>query len=558
MTFGGEKSALPYDVERWARKFEEGVESHREKHRLICEELVNILGERNVSDDPVVTEAYGRERQTPLLASKGRAEFVVLPGSAEDVQQIVRLANRYNFPFSVMSVGMLGVCFAAEGIPYWCQIDLKRMDSLEIDEKNMYAIVEPYVTNVQLQVEAMKRGLYCGIPSAGGSSSVIGNHIFMGMQSTAYRTGYTSKNILGVEWVLPDGSILRTGSLAAPGAGYFWGEGPGPDARAILRGMMGHLGSLGIVTRMAVKLFPWPGPRIWPVEGAEPGVEVKLPEDRFRWFCFTYPTLEQALEAMIEIGKMEIGAVVHRNAIWQIRNFSNKSRQQFWKLYLEGYWEEHLGRGVANHVLVGIFGWASAGQADYEEKVLREIVEETGGTWVPEEVYPGLVQDVGLDAIRTEACKRSSRLGYGAGISGAQYDGLADTVRGFNFIKDLQDKYTPPLLDMGPADWVAPIDFAHYAALEMYRVGAVRGKEAEIGMMPAQMELGQKYMSEQVVSLIMAAAPANLTGPFFANFHKLLGRIKKSLDPNDVANPTRYIDMVAMEEAEEPEKRSPG
>jgi len=200
---------LPYDVTAWTRKLAGDLtpEQRREKHQRIYEGLVNILGRRFVSDDPAVVEAYARERQTPTLSSKGRSEFVVLPGSTEDVRQVILLANRLKFPYSVMSVGMIGMCFAAEGIPFWCQMDLKRMTGLEIDEKNMFAIVEPYVTNVQLQSEAMKRGLYCGIPSAGGSSSVLGNHIFMGMQSTAYRTGYTSKNILGVEWVLPNGEI---------------------------------------------------------------------------------------------------------------------------------------------------------------------------------------------------------------------------------------------------------------------------------------------------------------------------------------------------------------
>ena len=66
-----------------------------EKHRRIYEELVNILGPDYVSDDPAVMEAYNRESQTPTFMLKERPEFVVLPESTEDVQQIVRLANRY-------------------------------------------------------------------------------------------------------------------------------------------------------------------------------------------------------------------------------------------------------------------------------------------------------------------------------------------------------------------------------------------------------------------------------------------------------------------------------
>jgi len=345
--------------------------------------------------------------------------------------------------------------------------------------------------------------------------------------------------------VLPNGDVVRTGSLATPGAGYFWGEGPGPDARAVLRGMMGNLGSLGVVTRLAVKLFSWPGPRVWPAEGTEPEITVNLPQDRFRWFCFTYPTLEQSLKGIEEISKAEIGAVLHRNAIWQIGNFSNKSREQFWRRYLEGYWEEHLGKG-ANHMMVGIWGWASPKQADYEEMVLREIVAETGGVWVPDAVYAELVDTLGTDAIRTEACKRGSRLGYGSGLSMAQYNGLSDTTRGFRFIKDLQAKYTPPLLDMGEADWVAPIDFGHFAGVEIYSVTNAKTEEHEILMMPARMELAEKMLEGSLMTLATAVAPADLTGPYFANFHHLLGKIKNAVDPNCVANPTRYIDMINM------------
>jgi len=543
MALSGEKPAEAFNVAEWVKRFE--GEPGLDKHKLIYEELVNILGPRYVSDDRGIREAYGRER--PLLTSKGRAEFVVLPGNTEDVRKIVRLANRYRFPFSVTSAGMSGVCFAAEGIPYWCQIDLKRLDNLEIDEKNMYAIVEPYVTNGQLQAEAMKKGLYCGIPSAGGTSSVVGNHIFMGMQSTAYRTGYTSKNILGVEWVLPNGEILRTGSLATPGAGYFWGEGPGPDARAVLRGVVGNMASLGIVTKMAVKLFPWPGPSVWPVEGAAPDIAVTLPPDRFRWYMFSYPDFEQSLKAMQEISKMEIGAILHRNSIWQIRNFLIKAREDYWKGYLEGYWEKFLHQ---NPVLVGIWGFVSPKQVAYEEKVLREIVEETGGEWVAADAPQELFTSYAPDTIRTEAAVRSARIGLGAPLSGAQYTSFTDIPEAAKLLRDIAVKYTPPLLDMGQADWVAPIDFGHFTAVEVYGLGPEKDEAAELRILPGQLESLQRSMEGSILTLLASVMPEHLTGPAFANFHQITARIKQALDPNNVANPTRFIDMVFMEQPE--------
>ena len=343
------------------------------KHKLIYDGLVNVLGVDYISDDRAVVEAYSRESQAPSFATRGRAEFVVLPGSTEDVQEIVRLANRYQFPFSVLGSGLYFTTIAAVR-PYWCLIDTKRMDRLEIDEKNMYAIVESYVTHAQLHAEAMKRGLHMGTPEAGSQSSSLANHVAFGLQGTAYRTGFAARNILGMEWVLPTGEVLTTGSLATPGAGYYWGEGPGLDARAVLRGLIGHMGALGIITKMAVKLYPWPGPLILPTEGVAPDKKCQLPGERFKWCLFTYPTLKEAIEAMYEIGKAEIGGMLH---LWPPTYYDwwwAKSREEYWSTWTEEYWQKN----VRNCVAVCLWGFASEKQVEYEEKVLKQIIEETG------------------------------------------------------------------------------------------------------------------------------------------------------------------------------------
>jgi hypothetical protein len=276
-----------------------------EKHRLIYEKLVSLLGEAYVNDDPAVMEAYSRESQTPSFLTRGRFEFVALPGSTSDIQEIVRLANLYQFPYSVASTGLYFTTTSALK-PGWCLLDLKRLNRLEIDKNNMYALVEPYVSHSQVSAEAMKRGLVNGTPEAGSQSSSLANHVAFGFHGTGYRSGFAAHNILGVEWVLPNGEVLRTGSLSNPEGGYQWGEGPGPDLRGLLRGLIGSVGSLGIVTRMAIKLYPWPGPEYFPVSGVVPEKKVDLPRDRFRWHLYDYPDLAGAIAAMREIGRCEI------------------------------------------------------------------------------------------------------------------------------------------------------------------------------------------------------------------------------------------------------------
>ena len=76
------------------------------KHQLIMDALKSVLGEEYVSDDPAVLESYSRESQAPSFIHKNRAEFIALPASTKEVSQIVKLANRYGFPYVPFSTGL--------------------------------------------------------------------------------------------------------------------------------------------------------------------------------------------------------------------------------------------------------------------------------------------------------------------------------------------------------------------------------------------------------------------------------------------------------------------
>ncbi len=514
-----------------------------EKHKLIYDELVNILGSDYVSDDRAIMETYTRESQAPSFATRGRAEFIVMPGNTEDVQEIVRLATRYKFPFSVLGAGMaMGMIAAVK--PYWCMIDTKRMDRLEIDDKNMYAIVDPYVTHAQLQAEAMKKGLYMGTPEAGSQSCSLANHIAFGMQGTGYRTGFAPHNILGVEWVLPTGEILRTGSSAICGPDYFWGDGPGTDARGLLKGALGHIGTLGVVTRMAVKLYPWPGPRLFPTEGVAPAKKSELPRQRFKWYLFTYPTLEAAIEAMREIGKAEIGGILHH---WPPAYFAYwwaKSKEEYWNTWLDEYWQ----KSVTNCVSVCLWGFASEKQMEYEEKVLKQIIEETDGKLIPDEVYQRWVPYAANNWVRdTNGCRMIRPSGSFTGNI-ISCDTLDDCQRSFQLGWEVVDKYSPPILDCDHSDWVLTYDFCHFASAELVFPHEKTDEVCQAAIQSTRETIDQEVMNK-IAEFTISLTAANRVGPAFANFHQILGKIKKAFDPHNVANPTRFIDMEKMEKA---------
>ena len=277
--------------------------------------LEDIVGKRNVSRDPAVTENYRSitaqtsahtgpyDTRTPLPRA------VVTPGSTEEVQQIVRLCNKYNVDFKASSTfwATMGYIGSDNAI----QLDMIRMDKVEIDAKNMMAIVEPFVIAATLQVEAMKNGLNCNIPGVGCSSSILASTSgWVGFGPSSISMGIASENLLGAEWVLPDGEIIRTGTLGADGE-WFCGEGPGPSARAIFRGWTGTAGSMGVCTKIAVRLHPWPGPKWIPVRGSAPAYFADN-LDCVRAYTICYPDWDAFAESFRLFYENDVAYLAHR------------------------------------------------------------------------------------------------------------------------------------------------------------------------------------------------------------------------------------------------------
>jgi len=512
-----------------------------EKHKLIYDELVNTLGKGNVSHDLAVMQTYSRDFYAASVLNRRRPEFIALPGSTEDIQAIVKLANRYKFPFSVIGSGLFHLLHGAVK-DYWCIIDTKRMNRLEIDEKNMCAIVEPYVTHAQVHAEALKKGLHNANPSAGGQASCLANHVFQGMAGTGYRTGYASRNVLGMEWVLPNGEVLRTGSLANPGAGYFWGEGPGPDIRGLMRGFFGSLGTLGIATRIAIKLYPWPGPRTFPAEGVRPIVKSELPPERFRWYLFTYPTFEKVIDVMHEIGKSEIGGLVMHVPPHLMDNHWARCREEYWKALQEEYFYS----SCKNNVMVCLWGFASEKQLQYEERVLRDIVRETGGNLIPDDVYQAFVPTTANDWILATWPCRGMRQGGSIGANLAAADSLDEALEIYPPMLEIYHKYSPPIFHNFDNAWTLPFDFCHSA---LFEVDFAFEKTEEVcrTITRCDRESVRHNIENSVISGGLGVSPMNKVGASFANIHIPLAKIKKSIDPNNVANPTRLINMEEVD-----------
>jgi len=289
------------------------TEVSRDAYRAI----EDIVGSDYVTDDPAFLDSYAFQYLAELIRPEHshfmpRPCAVVMPASTAEVQAVTRLCNKYKLKIKPISTGWYHWAAPLKDGEPTVQLDLRRMNRiLDIDEKNRFAVVEPYVICAQLQAEVMKLGLNVNIIGAGSSTSIVASACaYFGAGPSSYFMGNNSDNLLGQEWVTPAGEIMRTGSLGS-GCGWFCSEGPGPSLRAITRGMLGSRGGLGTFTKCAIKLAHWPGPPVLEPHGPPPGYRLPIPEN-FRVYTIGAPNWDAWANCYHGIYDNGIGYIFHR------------------------------------------------------------------------------------------------------------------------------------------------------------------------------------------------------------------------------------------------------
>jgi len=180
----------------------------------------------------------------------------VAPASTEQVQALLKVANQYKVPLWPISCGKNhGYGGAAPRMPGTVVLDLKRMNRiLEVNVESGYALVEPGVSYFDLYAYLQEKGikLWLDVPDPGWGS-VLGNALERGVGYTPYGDHFMMQ--CGMEVVLPNGELLRTGMGAMPGSNtwqlFKYGYGPYVDG-------MFTQSNFGVVTKMGIWLMPEP------------------------------------------------------------------------------------------------------------------------------------------------------------------------------------------------------------------------------------------------------------------------------------------------------------
>jgi FAD/FMN-containing dehydrogenase len=218
----------------------------------ILKDLENIVGKDFASNKPEDLFIYS---QDPGASLPRPVDFVVMPKATEEVQKIVKLANEEKIPIVPMGGGLTlsGLIIPVKG---GIVLDMKRMNQiLEINEFSRYALIEPGVTTGQLLAHLNEHypNLQPAIPDAPPSATVTGNVLIHGSGYLSQKYGDHGAMVNGLEVVLASGEAVKLGSCAV--SDYWFARGPIPDLVGLF---LSSFGTMGIVTKLSVQLFPKP------------------------------------------------------------------------------------------------------------------------------------------------------------------------------------------------------------------------------------------------------------------------------------------------------------
>jgi glycolate oxidase len=217
---------------------------HKINHKDISF-LKDLAGEHNVFTGDSIESKFSHDE---LLTAQRYPEVHVYVSEKHTISKLMRYANQHKIPVTVRGsgTGLVGACVPIYG---GILLDTSKMNAIiELDKTNMTLTVQPGVLLHSIYQEVEKEGLFYA-PDPGQKFATIGGNISTnagGMRAIKY--GVTRDWVRGLEIVMPDGDIIKTGGKVVKNSTGF----------AIKDLMIGSEGTLGIIVEVILKLIPLP------------------------------------------------------------------------------------------------------------------------------------------------------------------------------------------------------------------------------------------------------------------------------------------------------------
>ncbi|HSW57560.1 MAG TPA: FAD-dependent oxidoreductase [Dehalococcoidales bacterium] len=470
----------------------------------------DVVGPENICSDPAMMPAY----------FKTEFSAIILPKDTAEVQACVKLCNKFKLKFRPICTGWSGMF-----PPGIILFDLRRMNKIiEINEKNMYAVVEPYVISAELQAELMKRGLCFCVKGAGTNCSAM----LRGHGHLDQSTSGDDRNHLAIEWVTPEGEIVRSGALGSSDE-WFCGDGPGPSLRSILTSAVPPGVTPGVFTKAAVKLYHWSGPAAFPIQGKSPKYTLKeIPANMMARY-FSFPSVEKMWNAEIKLGENEICyELMGFNAAMVACNIttSNEEEEVVFK---------KMSKAVQGPGFFVIIMGHSKDDFEYKKKVLYQIVEENDGKSLK------MVEDPETEGILLCQCTRISASIRETFRAGGAFNSIPIMGQ-----RDLTIKWAigagkakEPLIkqghivDDGGAFFGWGVEQGHLGKTEIFCKFDPSNPVAKKAVETWQKEQTERAFKESYFASTMGTSPE--INKALCNYNDWWIKITKSLDPNNCA-----------------------
>src|SRR6188472_2224770 len=210
------------------------------------DELAAALGAGFVITEPEQLATYDCDG---LTGWRAQPACVVLPGSAGEVQSVLRLCARDGIPFVARGAGT-GLSGGALPVVDGVVVSLARMNRiLEIDLESERVVVEPGVANLDVTRAVAAEGyFYAPDPSSQQVCTIGGNLAENSGGAHCLKHGFTVNHVTGAKVVLADGELLELGGKSIDGDG-------GPDLLGVI---VGSEGTLGVAVELTLRIVPQP------------------------------------------------------------------------------------------------------------------------------------------------------------------------------------------------------------------------------------------------------------------------------------------------------------